>query len=288
MVRAPNIVGDVWFNTGSLTAVDLRGKIVLYDFWTYSCVNCQRTLPYLKAWWESYKNKNFLLIGIHTPEFEFEKDLKNVEKAIKDLGVTWPVVLDNDYVNWNAFANHYWPAKYLADRDGKIVYTHFGEGVYAETEKKIRGLLGLEDLKDVSKEAQEEHSHGNVCFIPTPETYCGYGRGNPIKGGTPSKDGDIGLRGEWLVEKEYVESQSPGAQLLLRFHATEVNLVLHPVGEKAIIEASFNGQSKEVRITNPTIYNLLRSKELMDGILVITAKEGSFRAYAFTFSGCEH
>lgn len=135
-MQSPEIVGDVWLGSKPFTKEDLKGKLVLVDFWTYSCVNCLRTIPYLKMWRDEYKDKGFLIIGIHTPEFDFEKNPKNVEKAIKDLGVGWPVVMDNEYINWNNFANHYWPAKYLVDKTGKIVYTHFGEGAYGETEQK--------------------------------------------------------------------------------------------------------------------------------------------------------
>lgn len=324
MTRAPKIIGDTWFNSRPLSLDDFKGKVVLYDFWTYSCVNCRRTLPYLRQWWERYKDKDFILLGIHTPEFEFEKDPQNVEQAIKDLRVTWPVVMDNDYVNWNNFTNHFWPAKYLADKDGKIVYSHFGEGGYKKTESKIREVLKLEDVNDVSEMVKKEHEHlsaealakagGSVCFPATPETYCGYERGSLAnKEGYQRdtetdyvkpdniNDGEIGLFGKFVAHKEYIESVNVGAEISLRFHATEVNLVLHAADKEAVAEVNFEGESptgdvfghdvskaREVNILKPTMYNLLRSHGLMDGTLTIKAKEGAFRAYAFTFSGCEH
>ena len=168
-IHAPYITGDTWIHSRALLPNDLKGKVVLVDFWTYSCVNCQKTLPYLKKWWEKYKDKNFLIIGIHTPEFEFEKDKSNVERAAHELGVFWPIVLDNDYVNWNNFANKYWPAKYLVDENGYIVYTHFGEGEYEKTEKAIQSLLKNIKKEHLRKTEKEKHTHHGVCFRPTPE-----------------------------------------------------------------------------------------------------------------------
>ena len=149
VARLPAVIGDMWFNARPLAGEDLAGKVVLIEFWTYSCVNCQRTLPHVREWWKKYKDESFLIIGVHTPEFEFEKNPANVEAAIKDLGVEWPVVLDNDFTNWNNFANRYWPTLYLADGAGRIVYSHIGEGAYDMTEAEIGKLLG-ESLKDFS------------------------------------------------------------------------------------------------------------------------------------------
>ena len=142
--RAPApelIMGGEWFNSEPLKISDLQGKVVLVDFWTYSCINCQRTFPYLKKWWVSYKDSGFVIIGVHSPEFEFEKNPKNVQKSINDFGITYPVMQDNYFATWKAYKNRYWPAKYLIDAEGQIRYTHFGEGGYDETEKKIQELL---------------------------------------------------------------------------------------------------------------------------------------------------
>lgn len=315
--KLPDIVGEVWFNSPKLTFMELAGKVVLVDFWTYSCVNCIRTLPYLRDWWHKYKDMGFLLIGVHTPEFEFEKIPHNVEKAIQDLNVDWPVVLDNDRTNWTHFHNQYWPAKYLTNRKGKIVYTHFGEGSYGETESAIRGLLQdthsdqleLTELKLKS----DEHSHGEVCYIPTPETYCGYEQGpliNP-EGYTFDQittyklpeniawgDGLIGLTGEFLATKEYVESATADSTLFLSFHATEVNLVLHPVSNGKVeirldhqplydeIRGQDVNKKGEILIDQPRMYNLIKTPKLLEGLLEIRAQQSRFQAYAFTFSGC--
>ena len=137
----PSSAATQWFNSPPLTAEMLRDKVVLVDFWTYSCINCLRTLPYVKAWNEKYRNQGLVIIGVHTPEFAFEKDEHNVEKAIRDLGVTYPVVMDNQYAIWNAYKNKYWPAQYLIDARGQVRHTHFGEGAYQETEQMIQALL---------------------------------------------------------------------------------------------------------------------------------------------------
>jgi len=132
---------SLWLNSPPLTSEMLRGKVVLVEFWTYGCINCRRTLPYVKAWSEKYRSSGLLVIGVHTPEFAYEKDKGNVERAINDLGITYPVVMDNQYAIWNAYKNRYWPAQYLVDAQGRIRHKHFGEGAYQETEKMIQTLL---------------------------------------------------------------------------------------------------------------------------------------------------
>jgi hypothetical protein len=271
-----------------------------------------RTLPYLKIWWQEFKDKGFILLGIHTPEFEFEKEAVNVEKAVEELGVTWPVVLDNEYANWNNFTNRYWPAKYLADREGKLVYQHFGEGAYRETEKKIRELLSMST--SLSEMSHTEHEHGAVCITPTPEVYCGYLRGriSNLEGFHPEVsahyavedpmllDGTIGLSGLFTAKPEYVESSERGAKLSIRFHGTEVNLVMHPVNERARVHISLDNAplSTDVRgrdvddageavVHTARLYNLVRSRKVLEGVLSLELLEGGVRAYAFTFSGCE-
>ncbi|MBI2039217.1 MAG: redoxin family protein [Candidatus Niyogibacteria bacterium] len=309
----PPITGDTWFNSKPLTPDKLKGAVVLVDFWTYSCVNCQRTLSYLRDWWAKYKSKDFILLGVHSPEFEFEKDPENVRAAMKKFGVEWPVVLDNDHDIWDAFANHYWPAKYLVNRAGEIVYTHFGEGGYAETERKIQELLaeGEEGAKWPTI-AVEEHGHGGVCFVPTPETYCGYTRGQLANEGgyqeneeadyrwdSELPENSIALDGRFFAATEYIESGAEGASLRLRFRATEVNLVMRPAEKEARVSVTLNGdvpdpivrghdvdENGDVLIRMPNLYNLLKSDGLMEGTLRIRAVEGNFQAYAFTFSGC--
>lgn len=144
MARAPELTGiSAWINSTPLTMESLRGKVVLIDFWTYSCINCIRTQPYLNAWHEKYADDGLVIIGVHAPEFAFEKVENNVREASQKAGIKYPIALDNDFATWNAYANRYWPAKYLVDQNGNIVYKHFGEGEYAETEEKIQSLLGM-------------------------------------------------------------------------------------------------------------------------------------------------
>ena len=310
MVRIPQVTGSIWFNTKPLLPPDFQGKTILYDFWTYSCVNCRRTIPHLRALWDKYKSQNFLIIGIHAPEFEFEKNLKNVEKAIADLGIGWPVVLDNDYFNWTRFANHYWPAKYLADKKGNIVYTRVGEGGYAETEKEIIKLLGLPGIS--AGKAMVDFEHGRVCFRATPETYCGWKRGNIVNREGYKKDQKsfyefpaafpndaLALSGIFIAREEYVEPQEIGSEVLVNFHSNEVNLVLAPAANSAkavvlfdeeIIPAGLRGRDVneygEVDITKSDMYNLLKADFPTSGTLSVQLVHGKFRAYAFTFSGC--
>jgi thiol-disulfide isomerase/thioredoxin len=312
MINMPAIVSDTWLNSKPMSGLDWVGKVVLVDFWTYSCVNCQRTLPFIREWWHKYGSMGFTIIGVHSPEFEFEKDVKNVKRAIAELKVDWPVALDNDHKNWTNFANRYWPAKYLADKNGYIVYNHFGEGSYAETEAKIQELLAQTVSKEMPGLDESEHQHGAVCFRATPETYCGYNRGrieNPIdfqddkiyayKRPLELKKDSIALNGKFLATAEYAESAAKGAALILNFKATEVNLVLHTPGKESLVEIRFNNdkvpqrwrgadldRNSYVKITKPGMYKLIKANEIVQGELSVTAVEGNYRAFAFTFLGC--
>lgn len=306
----PRITGSTWFNSPALGPEDLKGKIVLVDFWTYSCINCLRTIPHLRRWWSRYKDRDFVMIGIHAPEFAFEKDPANVGRAIEELGVDWPVVLDNDYTNWHNFANHYWPAKFLADRNGRMVYEHFGEGAYDKTEARIQELMlegpSAEPLPTIEKLKEPN------CFHATPELYCGYTRGilgNP--GGfiyereadyeppRDIRDDSIALDGKFMATREYVESREDGASLLLSFKASEVNLVLDASNGRATARMMLGGEvpgdtilgedangGGHVVVTEPRMYNLLKSDRPLSGVLSFQAMEGSYKAFAFTFSGC--
>src|SRR3989338_5472143 len=214
-VKAPEIIpGGVWFNSEPLTLEQLSGKVVIIDFWTYSCINCQRTLPYLRDWNKKYKDKGLVIIGVHAPEFEFEKSEKNVAEAIKDFKLTYPIVQDNEFETWRAYNNRYWPAKYFIDKEGYIRYSHFGEGAYDESEKVIQELLKEAGASDVSLEINNPVYQINA---KTPEIYLGYGRiehfASPeiIKRDTlgtytsPEKLGNnqVAYEGNWSVMKEY-------------------------------------------------------------------------------------
>jgi cytochrome c biogenesis protein CcdA/thiol-disulfide isomerase/thioredoxin len=238
-----------WINSPPLTRESLRGKVVLIDFWTYSCINCLRTVPYVRAWAERYRKDGLVVIGVHSPEFAFEKDLGNVRKAVRDLNITYPVAVDNDRTIWRAFENHYWPAHYFIDARGRIRYFHFGEGGYAESERVIQRLLA-EVSPDksfagavavtVNGEGVEEAASGDD-DLRSPETYIGFGRtkgsvSQPAQRGnrsieytaSPAALGQWGLAGQWTVTQEYGRADKPGARILYRFRARDVHLVLGP------------------------------------------------------------
>jgi cytochrome c biogenesis protein CcdA/thiol-disulfide isomerase/thioredoxin len=308
---------DAWLNSQPLTAQDLRGKVVLIDFWTYSCINCLRTLPYLRAWHERYKDHGLTIIGVHTPEFAFEKDESNVRHAVRDLGVRYAVALDNDYTIWRAFNNRYWPAHYFIDASGKIRGHHFGEGEYDSSERLIRRLLreaGHQDLPDLGGETAGEGievaaDEGNV---RSPETYVGYERAeNFISTPTLLRDqpGDYtvpaglelnqwALGGPWTVRAEQATSTAARGRIVFRFHARDLHLVLAPGADGkpvrfrvtldgrepgrdhgADVDESGNGIVREQRL-----YQLIRqSGGVEDRTFTIEFLDAGARAYAFTF-----
>lgn len=232
---APSLIpGGNWFNTEPLTLADLRGKVVLVDFWTYSCINCIRTLPYLKAWHEKYADKGLVIIGVHAPEFEFEKNSANVQKAIADFGISYPVMQDNDFATWRAYHNRYWPAKYFIDQKGRIRFTHFGEGAYDESEKMIQKLLE-ETGSDVSENTIDNPSYRT--YGRTPETYLGAARIEYLTSPETvqstaahySLPKDIPLHhfayeGEWTLTDEYA-APAESSRLVIHFDAKEIFLV---------------------------------------------------------------
>lgn len=314
MINRPEIIGETWYNTPHpITPEEMEDRIVLVDFFTYSCVNCIRTIPYLQKIWRRYKYFDFFIIGIHTPEFEFEKKPENVALALKMLRIDWPVVLDNEYVNWRNFANHYWPAHYLFNRNGKLVFEHFGEGKYAELEERIQEVFAQDfRIVNLPKIEADEGTVGSFCFIATPELYCGTARGR-IANLEGYHEGHLGvykrpsiippnmiaLSGQFDAQDEYVETFLSGAEILINFTATEVNLVMAPADDGfGIVEILFNDEPipqeisgrdvdrGDVVLTEDRMYNLFRSDRPVSGILKVRAKQSNFRAYAFTFSGC--
>lgn len=233
LAQAPELVGITgWVNSQPLTLQQLKGKVVLIDFWTYSCINCIRTFPYLKDWYAKYNDKGLVIVGVHTPEFEFEKKAQNVQDAAKRFGLTYPIAIDSDFKTWQNYNNRFWPAHYLIDQNGVVRSFHFGEGSYMETENAIRILLGLAPLVGSEKIVSQR--------LLTPETYLGYQRadryveGNQIKGDAVNTydyqsnlmDNQIGLKGEWLVTPEKITSMGDSAYLNLNFLATRVYLVM--------------------------------------------------------------
>ena len=291
---APEILTDgEWFNTAPLTMEELKGKVVVVDFWTYSCINCIRTLPYLKSWYETYKNQGLVILGIHSPEFAFEQNPANVQKAIADLGVTWPVVLDNSFAQWRAYDNRFWPAHYFIDAKGTIRYFHFGEGEYDTGEQIIRQLLA-EAGKFVSGKAVSGEWQG--ISSNTPETYLGYARSKGfLSGGVLStgkqqqysipevpKNGEWGLEGRWTVNRHNIESVNSGA-LELGYEAKNVFLVIEPVLENGSVTVFLDGrEEKTIHPDSSRMYQLIERNEPGPHLLRLEV-EGTIRLYAFTF-----
>src|ERR1700722_15636597 len=219
----------VWVNSERLTAERLRGRVVLVNFWTYSCVNWLRTLPYIRAWEERYHDRGLVVVGVHAPEFGFEHDLENVQRATRELGVSYPVVVDNEFTIWRSFENHYWPAVYLIDREGRLGFQHFGEGAYDETERAIQRLLGGEEAT-VDVDAHGVFEAADWDALGSPETYLGSARRER------RSDADAGrlalnhwsLTGEWSVGSEAAVLDAAGGSIGYRFQARDLNLVLAP------------------------------------------------------------
>jgi cytochrome c biogenesis protein CcdA/thiol-disulfide isomerase/thioredoxin len=294
--------GGVWFNSNPLTLKELRGKVVLIDFWTYSCINCQRTLPYLTSWWEKYHDKGLVIIGVHSPEFEFEKEEKNVKKAIEDFQIKYPVMQDNDFATWRAYDNLYWPAKYFIDKNGVIRHTHFGEGEYDESEKIIQDLLKETGAKNVTDEI---NNPTYTIASGTPETYLGYARlknfasPEPIQFDTFANyskpadllDNDVAYEGKWLISDEYANPQK-GSKLHLNFAAKEVFLVMRPTGQPAKMKVLVDGKPQYfgednkngvVTITSDSLYKLIKLETPGRHILQIEFEDNNAQLYAFTF-----
>lgn len=302
---APEFAGiEAWQNSAPLTMKELQGKVVLIDFWTYSCINCVRTLPYLTDWDKKYRDRGLVIVGVHSPEFEFEKKPANVRDAIAQHRIRYPVALDNNLSTWLNFHNRYWPAHYLIDRQGRVVYTHFGEGKYNVTENNIRYLLGL-------KEQGETIQVEGPTFAPgqTPETYLGYDRADSF-GGKESvmRDAQGGYRfpstlsadawalnGTWQVEREKIVAGGQGAALRLNFKARKVFLVLGTAGGKPVRvtlklngEAVGNNAGKDaaagvVTVERNTLYELIDQQSPKNGLLEIETDAPGLEAYAFTF-----
>ncbi|WP_085709377.1 MULTISPECIES: cytochrome c biogenesis protein DipZ [unclassified Pseudomonas] len=316
--QLPPLDGAVqWLNSAPLDAQALKGKVVLVDFWTYSCINCLRTLPYVKAWAEKYKDQGLVVIGVHAPEFAFERDVGNVTKAIKELGINYPVAIDNDYKIWRAFSNEYWPAHYFADAQGRIRYHHFGEGDYAESERVIQQLLreaGAKTVADglINADAQGVQLAPDMNQVLSPETYVGYQRAEhfvPETSLVPDKVAayttptnlalnDWSLGGQWAVGAERATASAPTSRIVYRFHARDLHLVLgpgtdgKPVRFKVTIDGQAPGDAHGVdvapdgsgRVTEQRLYQLVRQTDgVKDRTFSIEFLDPGVSAYAFTF-----
>jgi cytochrome c biogenesis protein CcdA/thiol-disulfide isomerase/thioredoxin len=283
----------LWLNTEPLTVRSLLGKVVVLDFWTYSCVNCLRTLPHVKRWYATYRNAGLVVVGVHTPEFSFERVPANVRREVDSLGIQYPVALDNNYATWNAWGNRYWPAKYFIDRRGHIRFAHFGEGAYEESEEVIRTLLAESDLPaPVSRSLPDD----TPTEPQTPETYLGYGRigffvGSPLVGDReasytiPSfipRDG-FAYGGRWTVERERIVAGEE-ARLRLNYHAHDVFLVLGTSGAAETVSVIVDGRLRRViTVGEDRLYTLARFPgPARDHTLDLEFSPGT-EAYAFTF-----
>ena len=292
---APDFAGiDGWLNSNPLTMEKLRGKVVVLDFWTYSCINCLRTLPYLKRWDEAYRDTGLVLVGVHTPEFAFERERSNVEDAVHRLGLEYPIALDSDYGTWEAWGNRYWPAKYFVDREGNVRYAHFGEGDYEKSERVIRQLLAEPGLpKPVSDEVRAPTAGMD---LGTPETYLGYGRlerfsGSPV---TPDEeaeyrfpaafpDNGLAYSGRWRVEQERIVA-GRDARLKLGFHARSVNLVLGIDDRPGAVEVFVDGKRQgHVEVTRDDLYTLATLPGPAETHVLELRFAPGTQAYAFTF-----
>jgi thiol-disulfide isomerase/thioredoxin len=289
----------VWLGSEPLTAGGLRGRVVLVDFWTYSCVNWLRTLPYVRAWHERYREDGLTVVGVHTPEFEFEHDLDNARRAARELGVDYPVVIDNDFAIWRSFENRYWPAAYLVDRAGRVRYHHFGEEGYAETEDEIRSALGADgEAVHVVADGLARAADWNA--LRSPESYLGFARSD--RRADPRASGlalnEWALTGDWWVTEEAAVLEAAAGSIAYRFEARDVNLVLAPPRSGAPVRFAvrLDGRppgddhgldvdpSGEGVLASPRMYQLIRRSGPVDQRrFEITFLSPGVRAYVFTF-----
>jgi thiol-disulfide isomerase/thioredoxin len=297
-VHMPPLDGATgWLNSEPLGPAELRGRVVLVNFWTLTCINWLRQEPYVRAWSQAYRDDGLIVIGVHTPEFSFEHDIDLVRQAVKTREIDYPVVQDNDYAIWTAFANHYWPALYFVDADGRIRDQHFGEGRYEQSEHRIQRLLDIE-REPVSVEGEGVEAEADWDHLGTPETYLGYSRGG--SGGAPADDlrlNDWALNGAWKTGPENVVLEEAGGSVAFRFHARDVHLVMSPGSREPIpfrvtldgqapgashgvdLDAEGNGLLRDGRM-----YQLVRQHDAVrERTVEITFSEPGAEAYSFTF-----
>lgn len=289
---------------GPITIGELVGKkVVLVDFWTYSCINCQRTTPYLNAWYEKYKDKGLEIIGIHTPEFQFEQKYENVKAAVEKFNIKYPVALDNDYATWHAYGNRYWPHKYLIDIDGFIVYDHIGEGAYGETERKIQELLdermvalGMEGAIAKEVSVPSDAIEIDLSRRISPEIYFGADRNEYLRNGEAGTTGTqtfvepreiktnaLYLTGSWNITDEFAESAQAGASIIFRYQAKNMYMVAS-AADGATVELWKDGvYQKTLFVQTEQLYHLITDVEYGEHTLEIVVKNQGLRAFTFTF-----
>ncbi len=312
---------SAYINTKPISLDDLKNKVVLVDFWTYSCINCIRTIPHLNEWYDKYSDKGLVIVGIHTPEFDFEKNNDNVKSAVQKFGIKYPVLQDNDKETWNEYDNRYWPRKYLVDDEGYIRYDHIGEGAYQETEKVIQALLSeraahlgikntnFNDVHNNNNGSNFEYQDDNFSKIQSPELYFGYELaraplGN-IEGFKPNqivfyhlpdsseiKSNSIYLEGKWKNNPDNMELQSNNGSIILKYNSKSVNIVAGEKGNFTVIQNGklvTNDLSKDssstgkFMIDKQRLYNLVTNKDYGEYTIEIDIKGKGFQIYTFTF-----
>jgi thiol-disulfide isomerase/thioredoxin len=296
-VRMPSLGGaSGWLNSEPLDPGGLRGRVVLVNFWTLTCINWLRQEPYVRAWSEAYRGDGLVVIGVHTPEFSFEHDIDLVQRATEERGIDYPVAVDNDYAVWGAFANHYWPALYVVDRDGVIRDQHFGEGRYEQSERVIQRLLGVE-REPVPVEGLGVEAEADWDQLRTPETYLGYARGERPASPERLPLNHWALVGAWTTGPENVVLDEAGGSIAYRFHARDAHLVLSagtraPIPFRVLLDGEPPGPSHGVDIDqhgngllqDGRMYQLVRQHDkVRERRLEITFHEPGAQAYAFTF-----
>jgi thiol-disulfide isomerase/thioredoxin len=314
----PSLAGATeWLNSPPLTAAGLRGSVVLVDFWTYTCINWLRTLSYLRAWAQRYRDKGLVVLGVHTPEFDFEHDLGNVRQAVEDLAVDYPIAVDNDYAIWCAFDNHYWPALYVVDAQGQVRHHQFGEGDYQQSEMILQQLLteagadGI-DPNPVTVQASGVEAAADWDSLWSPENHLGYERTENFASPNGAVQGTRhgyavpgrlrlnywGLSGDWTVRQQAVLLHQAGGRIAYRFHARDLHLVMAPPasGSPVRFRVGIDGQPPGLAhgidideqgngtITQPRLHQLIRQPgPVGERTFVITFLDPGVQAYAFTF-----
>jgi cytochrome c biogenesis protein CcdA/thiol-disulfide isomerase/thioredoxin len=313
----PSLAGaQEWLNSKPLSIEELKGKVVLVDFWTYSCINCLRSIPYVRAWAEKYRDHGLVVIGVHAPEFAFERNVGNVKKAVETFKIDYPVAIDNDYTIWRAFENEYWPAHYFIDANGKVRHHHFGEGEYDESERVIQKLLAEAGNKSIPTGTVAVNGSGAEAAsvkadVDSPETYIGYDRSNHFisPGGVVQDESHLyaagepqlnewSLVGKWTVGNERAQLDEKDGRIVYRFHARDLHLVLGPSGEsgnirfRVMIDGKPPGEAHGMDIdadgngvvSTQRLYQLIRAPgPVVDRTFEIEFLDPGVQAYAFTF-----
>jgi len=301
----PRLAGaNAWLNTPPLGDAELRGKVVLVDFWTYTCINWLRTLPYVRAWAEKYRAYGLVVVGAHTPEFAFEKNLDNVRRAVRDMGVAFPVAIDNDYAIWRAFGNNAWPAVYLVDAQGRVRFRHLGEGEYDSTEKMIQQLLTEAGATDVPRDLVSVAGTGaeaapDWASLRSPETYLGDERGqNRARQGALLRLNQWALAGDWATRPDAVALRKPDGRIAFRFQARDVHLVMGPATPGASVRfrvlidgkppAGAHGADVDAQgtgtVSQQRLYQLIRqTAPVLERLFEIEFLDPGVEAFAFTF-----